>query len=309
MSCVPNAPLVTVGIPTHNRPQGLARTLTMIRCQTHTNLEIIVSDNASPDPAVRQVVLDTVAQDPRVAYHLQQENRGASANFKFVLSMARGEYFLWAADDDAWEPNFVEKCLHALADHPTAIAATLEAQYFNDQEEPFPFIPEGTPFYDVINHSRLSRLLHIVRNNYGNLVYALFRKQALLEDGGRLPPFVLNEIPLLLWAGMKGPYVVLPEVGIYKQTTSETYAQARWEMTGGKLPPTSRLASWSDMASVFRYHAQAARDIASAINDTPLRPWERHVVKAQVSWTLWAHYAWMLLRWKPRKKHRAVHAH
>ena len=40
-------PMVTVGIPTFNRPEGLERTLACITKQTYTNLEIIVSDNCS----------------------------------------------------------------------------------------------------------------------------------------------------------------------------------------------------------------------------------------------------------------------
>ena len=42
-----NLPLVTVGIPTYNRPKGLERTLQCILNQTYANLEIIISDNCS----------------------------------------------------------------------------------------------------------------------------------------------------------------------------------------------------------------------------------------------------------------------
>ncbi|MBK7374561.1 MAG: glycosyltransferase [Chitinophagaceae bacterium] len=49
-------PLVTVGIPTYNRPGGLERTLACITVQTYANLEIIVSDNCSADPRVLPVL-------------------------------------------------------------------------------------------------------------------------------------------------------------------------------------------------------------------------------------------------------------
>lgn len=40
-------PLVSIGIPTYNRPQRLRKTLAGITCQTYSNLEIIVSNNCS----------------------------------------------------------------------------------------------------------------------------------------------------------------------------------------------------------------------------------------------------------------------
>ena len=40
-------PLVSVGIPTYNRPKGLKRLLKQIQNQTYKNIEIIVSDNCS----------------------------------------------------------------------------------------------------------------------------------------------------------------------------------------------------------------------------------------------------------------------
>ena len=45
-------PLVSVGIPTYNRPEGLRRTLECITKQTYKNLEIIVSNNCSSGPEI-----------------------------------------------------------------------------------------------------------------------------------------------------------------------------------------------------------------------------------------------------------------
>ena len=49
-------PLVSVGIPTFNRPEGLRRTLRLICNQTYRNLEILVSDNASPRSETQKIV-------------------------------------------------------------------------------------------------------------------------------------------------------------------------------------------------------------------------------------------------------------
>ena len=51
-------PLVSVCIPTRDRPDGLARTISCIQNQTYRNLEIIISDNASNDTRVREIVIE-----------------------------------------------------------------------------------------------------------------------------------------------------------------------------------------------------------------------------------------------------------
>ena len=106
-------PLVSVGIPTYERPDGLKRTLTQILAQKYTNLEVIVSDNASKNLEVQRVAQEFMAIDPRVHYFRQAHNIGALANFKFVLEKASGEYFMWAADDDEWSPEFVQTCVRS----------------------------------------------------------------------------------------------------------------------------------------------------------------------------------------------------
>lgn len=108
------APLVSVGIPTFNRPNGLRRTLQHICDQTYRNIEIIVSDNASPGPATKEVVEEFASRDSRIKYFQQPKNIGANDNFRFVLRQASGDYFMWAADDDEWSPLFVESCLAAI---------------------------------------------------------------------------------------------------------------------------------------------------------------------------------------------------
>lgn len=95
-------PLVSVGIPCYNRPEGLRRTLECIIGQTYLNLEIIVSDNCSPDPEVERVGRGFANKDLRVQYYRQNMNDGPMPNFQFVLEKATGEYFMWAADDDLW---------------------------------------------------------------------------------------------------------------------------------------------------------------------------------------------------------------
>jgi glycosyltransferase involved in cell wall biosynthesis len=102
-------PLVTIGIPTYNRPEGLSKALTSAVTQTYGNVEIIVSDNATPNGL--QPLEAGYPNGHILHIHRQPENVGAEANFRYVLEQATGEYFMWLADDDWIEPNYVAECV------------------------------------------------------------------------------------------------------------------------------------------------------------------------------------------------------
>ena len=120
-----NTPLVTVGIPTYNRANGLERTLKCILDQTYTNLEIIVSDNCSTDTAVLPLLKKYAALDARMKFYVQERNLSIVPNFQFLLDNASGDYFMWAADDDFWDNNFIEICVNGmLANNDVAVCMT-----------------------------------------------------------------------------------------------------------------------------------------------------------------------------------------
>ncbi len=115
-----NHTLVSVGIPTYNRPDGLRNTLRAITNQTFKNIEIVVSDNCSENPLVQEVIEEFKKMDSRIVSFRQQSNIGISNNFKFVLKKASGDFFMWAADDDDWEPGFIEELMSIIGTHSAA---------------------------------------------------------------------------------------------------------------------------------------------------------------------------------------------
>ncbi|MBK7374562.1 MAG: glycosyltransferase [Chitinophagaceae bacterium] len=63
--------------------------------------------------------------DKRVKYHIQKKNLSIVPNFQFLLDNASGEYFMWAADDDQWNNDFIERCVKAMeTNNEVAIAIT-----------------------------------------------------------------------------------------------------------------------------------------------------------------------------------------
>ncbi len=109
-----SSPRVSIGLPTYNRPELLALVLDCFRRQTFTDFELIVSDNASPNPKVQELCERYVQKDSRFRYVRQPANQGPERNFWFVFDQARAPLFLWASDDDLWPVDFLEKGAAAL---------------------------------------------------------------------------------------------------------------------------------------------------------------------------------------------------
>lgn len=101
-------PLVSLAIPTYNRPKLLEGALQCALAQTYPALEILVSDNASVGTEVSEILEKCRRSDSRVVTWRQPENRGVLWNLRFLLEQANGEYFLWLADDDSLSPGYVE---------------------------------------------------------------------------------------------------------------------------------------------------------------------------------------------------------
>ncbi|HXB91067.1 MAG TPA: glycosyltransferase family 2 protein [Puia sp.] len=160
--------LVSIGVPTYNRPDGLRKALLSITRQTYRNIEVIVSDNCSTVGDMSWVEKDFCEADPRVKFFRQKENKGPTHNFHFVLESASGNYFIWAADDDLWQTeDFLAKLVeHAAENILTFPDAVLDIgrqmyeyplqTYENcrdklDYSRVFCSSGEGYPFYGLYN--------------------------------------------------------------------------------------------------------------------------------------------------------------
>jgi glycosyltransferase involved in cell wall biosynthesis len=95
---------VSVVVPTHNRSDLLARTLRTILWQRDVDLEVLVVDDGSRDPAtVAQVVADLA--DDRVVLVRNPVPTGVSAARNRGIATARGRWVAFCDDDDLWAPD------------------------------------------------------------------------------------------------------------------------------------------------------------------------------------------------------------
>lgn len=109
-------PLVSIGLPTYNSSQRIRRALDSLLAQTYPNFELVISDDASADDT-SQICEAYVKRDRRLRLIRQPKNLGRKENFNFVVRLARGEYVMWAGDDDWWDPRYIETLVKVLEDH------------------------------------------------------------------------------------------------------------------------------------------------------------------------------------------------
>lgn len=226
--------LVSIGVPTCNRASYLERALRSLLAQEYANLEIIVSDNASEDRTA-EVCRQLMRSFPQVAYYRTPRRVTAFENFRNALIHARGGYFMWAADDDLWEPRFVSTLANELLANPDLMLVASEARYLLEDGSRLPYFPEGKAYYDSGDTSRSPayRVLRVLCHNYGNLIYGLYRREALLSDDGGTALDMCkrssNEIPIFVHVAARGRIEVREDILFYKTTKFSTFLQAARE--------------------------------------------------------------------------------
>ena len=99
---------LSIGIPVFNSEKSIRKCLDSLLCQTFSDFEIIISDNASTDNT-SNICKEYQNKDSRIKFFQQKSNIQIIGNFNFVLNESNTEYFMWAAADDIWHPEFIKK--------------------------------------------------------------------------------------------------------------------------------------------------------------------------------------------------------
>lgn len=170
--------LVSIGMPVFNDKQFLTQALEALAAQSYSNCELIISDDCSTDGS-EAICLEFAARDSRIRYIRQPTNLGISRNMMFLLAEARGEYFMWAGDDDLWHPEFITT-LHAALQRDTESVSAFTPFYFVDEKtEPRADLPVYSSDYSgPTAYQRLMKLITVFDDCFG---YGLFRREAIAK--------------------------------------------------------------------------------------------------------------------------------
>ncbi len=170
-------PLISIGLPVYDGEKYLRKALAALLAQDYSHFELIISDNNSKD-GTEAICREFAAQDLRVRYIRQPQNQGPLWNFEFVLQQGRGEYFMWAAHDDLWEPSYIRKCIEALQSHPEAVLCCTEVNFIDGEGNPSSFYV-GFKNLETLGLAPVERIHRLIARMGWYAIYGLMRPEAI----------------------------------------------------------------------------------------------------------------------------------
>ena len=94
---------ISVVMPTYNRAAFICAALDSLALQSYPAVEVLVVDDRSTDDTRARVEGHALA--PRIRYHLQTQNQGASVARNVGVDMASGEVIVFLDSDDLLAPQ------------------------------------------------------------------------------------------------------------------------------------------------------------------------------------------------------------
>jgi O-antigen biosynthesis protein len=120
-SIKPAYPKVTIGITCYNLGQYLIECLTSVETQSYRYLEVIIFDDASPDPQTQKDIEIAKSLFPTYKFIRAEQNLGLGGARNRLIEMAEGDYFLPLDADNRLLPFAIEKFVEAAIANQAAI--------------------------------------------------------------------------------------------------------------------------------------------------------------------------------------------
>jgi glycosyltransferase involved in cell wall biosynthesis len=143
-----STPLVTVVIPTRDRPELVQNAIESALNQTIEDVEIVVVDDGSVEPFL------PAAPHPRITVIRHERAKGPSAARNIALASASGKWVTFLDDDDLWLPWMLEKSIDAAesSDLPEPVAALSGIEIVDPEGKVLktripPSLPKGAHFF------------------------------------------------------------------------------------------------------------------------------------------------------------------
>lgn len=100
--------LITVFVPVYNGEKYLNQTLTSIKNQSYTNIEVLLVDDSSTDGS--KIILDKfVNDDDRFKIFVKKNGAIVPSSFNFIIPKIKGDYTFYSSQDDIFSIDLIEK--------------------------------------------------------------------------------------------------------------------------------------------------------------------------------------------------------
>lgn len=213
-------PLVSIGLPVHNGATFLKQAIDSLLTQSLSDLELIISDNASTD-ATERICRDFAERDQRIKYYRQARNIGAPGNWNFVAQMARGKYFKWSSANDYCAPDMLAKCVAVMEAAPGIVLCYGRTCLIDEETGERKKYEGDLSIVERLPHERFRMLCR--RSGLNNAQSGLIRTDALRRT--RLDrPYPGGDKALMAELVLQGHFVLLPDVLLYRRLGRETFS-------------------------------------------------------------------------------------
>lgn len=113
--------LISICIPTYNRPTELKRLLESIDTTKYDDVNIVISENCSVSPKQEQTrtVVEEFKNNSRydVYYYENEKNIGYDKNIRALLQRSKGRFSMFFSDDDVFMPGAMDKFVEFVRQH------------------------------------------------------------------------------------------------------------------------------------------------------------------------------------------------
>lgn len=264
-------PKVTVGLPVYNGERHLEAAIRSILGQTFTDLELVITDNASTD-ATGEICRDYALLDERVRYHRQDVNVGCRGNFHLAFGLgAGGEYFKWAGHDDQVEPTYLARCVAHLDAHPSDVLCTSRVRMVDGEGRTVDGAPEPATFHDRSPHLRM-RALFAVPATY-QTIFGVIRRSSLAATH-LFGPWYASDRALQIELSLQGGFGLVPD----RLFVSREHA-GRGDYVDDKVAWYTPERAGSPEAGYWHHLWWVSRALATA----PLSPGDRALCTAELT--------------------------
>jgi len=207
-------PEVSIGMPVFNDIMFVEKAIVSILNQSFGDFELLLSDDCSGDGSA-EVCKRYALTDSRVKYIRHDANIGISKNMEFLLKKGTGKYFMWAANDDVWDKDFVRILKENLENDQNAVSSFCAYAQVDENDNYISgreFIIED--YTDTVKSRRIRKLIRQPGDGFG---YGLFVREKII--GVKFPTWwwvnrkcAYNNIyPTLCFYLAKGGYVIHKE--------------------------------------------------------------------------------------------------
>ena len=115
-----NSILVSICIPSYNRPEEIKRLLESVDTERYADkIEIVICEDKAPKrEEVRETVEDFKASTRyKVNYIENEQNCGYDKNLRNLINNAQGEFFIFMGDDDTFIPGQLDNYLDFISEN------------------------------------------------------------------------------------------------------------------------------------------------------------------------------------------------